>query len=101
MLHSQSDDLVKPARDQSGFGIVPELKAVTNSCGDCDHIFERSAEFDSDQVLLDIDPELRIAKIFLNVLVDEVFIKANTNKPLELNSGSEIRIGDNLFRVEI
>jgi hypothetical protein len=40
-------------------------------------------------------------KIFLNVLVDEVFIKANTNKPLELNSGSEIRIGDNLFRVEI
>lgn len=40
-------------------------------------------------------------KIFLNVLVDGVFIKANTNKPLELNSGSEIRIGDNLFRVEI
>ena len=40
-------------------------------------------------------------KILLNVLVDGVFIKANTNKPLELNSGSEIRIGDNLFRVEI
>lgn len=40
-------------------------------------------------------------KIFLNILVDEVFIKANANKPLELSSGSEIKIGDNTFRVEI
>lgn len=40
-------------------------------------------------------------KIFLNVSEDGVFIKANTNIPLELNSGSEIRIGDNIFRVEI
>ncbi len=40
-------------------------------------------------------------KILLHVLSDGVFIKANINNTLELVSGTELKIGDKVFRVEI
>ena len=40
-------------------------------------------------------------KIFLHVLADGVFVKANVNKALEVSSGSELKIGDKTFKIEI
>ena len=40
-------------------------------------------------------------KVFLNITSENVFVRANINKALELPSGSEIKIGDKTFRVEI
>ena len=40
-------------------------------------------------------------KVFLNITSENVFVKANINKTLELVSGTEIKIGDKTFRVEM
>jgi len=69
-------------------------KSIVGKSGD---ISVKGADFSENICEFKIDGE----KVFLNVMSENVFVKANINKTLELVSGTEIKIGDKTFRVEM
>ncbi|MBK6605708.1 MAG: hypothetical protein IPG24_09555 [Leptospiraceae bacterium] len=69
-------------------------KSIVGKSGD---ISVKGADFSENICEFKMDGE----KVFLNVMSENVFVKANINKTLELVSGTEIKIGDKTFRVEM
>jgi len=69
-------------------------KSIVGKGGD---IAIKGADFSENICEFKMDGE----KVFLNITSENVFVKANINKTLELVSGTEIKIGDKTFRVEM
>src|ERR1700694_236084 len=52
--HDQPRHFCQAASDQGGNGIVAQAEAIADSRGDGDNIFQRSAEFDADDIVVGI-----------------------------------------------
>ena len=64
--HGQPGDLGQAASDERSDGIVSESQPVTHAGGDGDDIFQRPAQFDSDHIVVGINPEPGIAEFALH-----------------------------------
>ena len=64
--HGQPRDLSQAAGDESGNGIVAESQSVAHSGRDGDNVFQRSAEFNSDHIVVGVKPEAGIAEFALH-----------------------------------
>ncbi len=64
--HHQPSHLRQTARDQGRNGIVSQAQARTDAGGDGDDVFQRSAEFDADGVVIGVNAKAGIAEFMLH-----------------------------------
>src|SRR5579863_7199713 len=64
--HREARHFCQPARDESGYGVVAEAKPGADSGGNGDYIFQRTAEFHTDNVSVGVNPKAGIAELHLH-----------------------------------
>ena len=62
----QAGHFGKAAGDEGGDGVVAEAEAVADSGGDGDDVFQRSAEFDADDIAVGVDAKTWVAEFLLH-----------------------------------
>ncbi len=64
----QSCDLSKAARDERRERVVPEPRAFDDPSGNRDDVLQRATQFDADDIVRPIEPEVTAAELRLDTL---------------------------------
>ncbi len=62
----QARDFGEAAGDERGDGVVAQTEPVADAGGDGDHVLQRAAEFDADDVVVGVDPEVGVTELALH-----------------------------------